>query len=72
MEIEWDKITAKNVLRFKESVERGEFIPTLLREKLEAQLERTPEQEEILKRAKQQDKLREKVITANVRHGLSF
>lgn len=59
--MQWERATAKNALLFKEKVESGEFIPEEIRRKIEMKVNRTPEEEEILKRAKQLDKRREKV-----------
>jgi hypothetical protein len=41
-EIEWDKQTARNALKFKELVETGQFIPDEIRQKLEAKTNRRP------------------------------
>merc|ERR1711997_1372855 len=35
-EIQWEKATAKNALKFKQSVESGEFIPEEIKKKIEA------------------------------------
>ena len=51
-EIQWEKATAKNALKFKEKVESGEFIPEEIRKKIEQKAVRTPKEEEILKKEK--------------------
>jgi len=51
-EIQWEKATAKNALKFKQTVESGEFIPEEIRKKLEEKAVRTPKEEEILKKEK--------------------
>jgi len=51
-EIQWEKATAKNALKFKQTVESGEFIPEEIRKKLEQKTHRTPKEEEILKKEK--------------------
>jgi hypothetical protein len=60
-EIQWDRATAKNALKFKEKVESGEFIPEEVRRKLEQKVERTKEENEILKKGKQIANKQEKV-----------
>ena len=51
-EIQWEKATAKNALKFKQSVESGEFIPEEIRKKIEAKSVRTDKEEELLKKEK--------------------
>jgi hypothetical protein len=61
-EIEWDKQTARNALKFKELVETGQFIPDEIRQKLEAKTNRSPQEEEILKNEKLLSNRKEKVF----------
>eukprot|EP00096_Caligus_rogercresseyi_P006548 TRINITY_DN2306_c0_g1_i1.p1 TRINITY_DN2306_c0_g1~~TRINITY_DN2306_c0_g1_i1.p1 ORF type:complete len:729 (+),score=300.56 TRINITY_DN2306_c0_g1_i1:291-2477(+) len=51
-ELQWEKTTARNALKFKERVESGDFIPDEVRIKLQEKLNRTEEEERILKKAK--------------------
>lgn len=51
-EIQWDKATAKNAIKFKQSVESGEFIPEEIKRKIEAKTVRTEKEEELLKKEK--------------------
>ncbi len=60
-EIQWERATAKNALKFKEKVESGEFIPDAVRRKIEEKLQRTPEEEAILRKEKQTAIKKEKV-----------
>jgi len=46
---------------YKEKVESGEFVPDELRRKIEEKLERTPQEEELLKKAKAAAAKRDKV-----------
>ena len=62
-EIQWEKATAKNALKFKNKVESGEFIPAEIIKKIEQKVNRTPEEEEILIKQKQMATKMEKVIT---------
>lgn len=60
-EIQWEKNTVRNALKFKEKVESGEFIPEEIRKKLEAKVNRTPEEEEILKKERTLMNRKEKI-----------
>jgi len=60
-EVQWERATARNALKFKEKVESGEFIPEEVRKKLEQKTERTKEEEDIIKRGKQIANRQEKV-----------
>ncbi len=60
-ELEWDRTSAKNALKFKQLVESGQFIPDEIRQKLENKLKRTPEEEQILKQGLELANHREKV-----------
>ncbi len=60
-EIQWERATAKNALKFKEKVESGEFIPDEVRRKIEEKTQRTPEEEEILRKEKESAARKEKV-----------
>jgi len=51
-EIQWDKATARNALKFKQSVESGEFIPEEIKKKIEAKSVRTEKEEELLRKEK--------------------
>ena len=62
-EIEWERETAKNALRFKSLVESNQYLPEEIRQKLEAKTNRTPQEEEILRSEK---------ITANRREKASL
>ncbi|TRY68419.1 hypothetical protein TCAL_02503 [Tigriopus californicus] len=59
-EIQWEKVTAKNALKFKDKVESGQFIPDEIRKKLEQKLNRTPEEEEILRKERELSNKKEK------------
>lgn len=61
-EIQWERATASNALKFKEKVEAGEIIPEEIRRKLENKLTRTAEEEDILKKGKQMNNRKDKVI----------
>ena len=52
MQVQWERATANNALKFKESVESGQFIPEEIRKKLEQKVNRTPQEEEILQKYK--------------------
>ena len=65
-EIQWDKATAKNALKFKQSVESGEFIPEEIKKKIEAKSVRTEKEEELLRKEKVQAGRKEKVSTVHV------
>jgi len=60
-EVQWERATANNALKFKESVESGQFIPEEIRKKLEQKVNRTPQEEEILQKEKQMQSRKEKV-----------
>lgn len=60
-EVQWERATANNALKFKESVESGQFIPEEIRKKLEQKSNRTPQEEEILQKEKQMQSRKEKV-----------
>ncbi|XP_059093982.1 PC4 and SFRS1-interacting protein-like [Tigriopus californicus] len=60
-EIQWEKVTAKNALKFKDKVESGQFIPDEIRKKLEQKLNRTPEEEEILRKERELSNKKEKI-----------
>ncbi len=60
-EVQWERATAKNALKFKEKVEGGEFIPDAVRRKIEEKLHRTPEEEAILRKEKETSIRKEKV-----------
>lgn len=62
-EIQWEKVTAKNALKFKDKVESGQFIPDEIRKKLEQKLNRTPEEEEILRKERELSNKKEKVCS---------
>ena len=51
-EIQWEKATARNALQFKQKVENGDYIPEEIRKKIEQKTERTPKEEEILRKEK--------------------
>merc|ERR1712156_795873 len=59
--VQWERATANNALKFKESVESGQFIPEEIRKKLEQKVNRTPQEEEILQKEKQMQSRKEKV-----------
>ena len=40
MQVQWERATANNALKFKESVESGQFIPEEIRKKLEQKVNR--------------------------------
>ena len=61
LEVEWDRQTVKNALRFKRLVETGQFIPNEILQKLEAKANRTPEEEDILKHNIEISNIKEKV-----------
>ena len=60
-EIQWEKATATNALKFKTSVESGEFIPEEIAKKIAEKAQRTPKEEEILKKEKVLSVRKEKV-----------
>lgn len=60
-EIQWERATAKNALKFKEAVESGKYIPEEIRVKLEQKVVRTPQEEEVLAKERQAALRREKV-----------
>ena len=60
-ELEWDRISAKNALKFKSLVESGQFIPEEILKKLEAKADRTPAENEILANERLTNDRREKV-----------
>ena len=60
-EVEWDRETAKNALRFKKLVETGQYIPNEILKKLESKINRTPEEEDILKHNIELSNIKEKV-----------
>jgi len=61
LEVEWDRQTVKNALRFKHLVETGQFIPNEILQKLEAKANRTPEEEDILKHNIEISNIKEKM-----------
>ena len=60
-EVQWERATAKNALKFKEKVESGVFIPEEILKKLNDKVERTEQEEEILKKEKKLSLMNEKV-----------
>jgi len=60
-EVEWDRETAKNALRFKKLVETGQYIPNEILKKLESKINRTPEEEDILKHNIELSNIKEKM-----------
>ena len=60
-ELQWERATAKNALKFKELVESGDFIPEIVVRKLEEKLHRSAEEEEILKNERRNSKRKEKI-----------
>ena len=69
-EVEWDRETAKNALNFKRLVESGQFIPPEILKKLESKINRTPEEEDILKHNIEISNIKEKV-RKNYSYGVS-
>merc|ERR1719490_498596 len=61
-EVQWERATANNALKFKESVESGHFIPEEIRKKLEQKSNRTPQEEEILQKEKQMQSRKEEIL----------
>ena len=66
MQVQWERATANNALKFKESVESGQFIPEEIRKKLEQKVNRTPQEEEILQKEKQMQSRKEKVSSNTI------
>lgn len=62
-EIEWDRKMAKEALKLKELVESGQLIPDEIRKRLEAKVNRTPEEEAILTQGLEIANHNEKVLT---------
>jgi len=60
-EVEWDRIAAKNALRLKKLVESGQYIPPEILQKLQSKVNRTPEEEAILKHNIEISNIKEKV-----------
>ena len=65
-EVEWDRIAAKNALRLKKLVESGQYIPPEILQKLQSKVNRTPEEEAILKHNIEISNIKEKV--RKIRH----
>ena len=72
MQVQWERATANNALKFKESVESGQFIPEEIRKKLEQKVNRTPQEEEILQKEKQMQSRKEKVSNNNINGKIIF
>jgi len=70
-EVQWERATANNALKFKESVESGQFIPEEIKKKLEQKINRTPQEEEILQKEKQMQSRKEKVRFLRVEQRLT-
>jgi len=70
-EIQWEKATAKNALKFKQSVESGEFIPEDIKKKLEEKTNRTPQEQEVLNKEKTLAARKEKVRWLKVEQRLA-
>ena len=66
IQVQWERATANNALKFKESVESGQFIPEEIRKKLEQKINRTPQEEEILQKEKQMQSRKEKVSSNTI------
>ena len=60
-EVEWERETAKNALKFKQLVESGQHIPEEIKQKLQAKINRTPEEDEILRQGLMLANRKEKV-----------
>jgi len=60
-EVEWDRIAAKNALRLKKLVESGQYIPPEILQKLQSKVNRTPEEEAILKHNIEISNIKEKM-----------
>ena len=72
IQVQWERATANNALKFKESVESGQFIPEEIRKKLEQKINRTPQEEEILQKEKQMQSRKEKVSNDTINGKIIF
>ena len=72
IQVQWERATANNALKFKESVESGQFIPEEIRKKLEQKVNRTPQEEEILQKEKQMQSRKEKVSNDTINGKIIF
>ena len=72
IQVQWERATANNALKFKESVESGQFIPEEIRKKLEQKVNRTPQEEEILQKEKQMQSRKEKVSNNTINGKIIF
>lgn len=69
-EVQWERATANNALKFKETVESGQFLPPEIRQKLEEKIYRTPQEEEILQKEKLLQSRKEKTRHEKIEHRL--
>ena len=60
-EVEWERRTAKNAMKFKDLIENGQMLPDEIRKKLQDKSDRTPEENEILMNETLLSNKREKV-----------
>merc|ERR1712130_987487 len=67
---QWELATARNAIKFKEQVESGKYIPEEVIRKLEGQIDLSPEEKEVCKRAAVLVKRRKKIAFLKVEAAL--
>jgi len=67
-EVEWDRLSAKNALRFKKLIESGQYIPAEILSRIEEKINRTPEDDAVIRQFLKMSNIREKVGTFFLGH----
>ena len=60
-EVKWEKQSANDAMKFKKKVESGQHIPAEVLTRIKSKSEKTPQEEEILRKEKEMSNHREKV-----------
>ena len=61
-EVKWEKQSANDAMKFKKKVESGQHIPAEVLTRIKSKSEKTPQEEEILRKEKEMSNHREKVF----------
>lgn len=67
-EVEWERTTAKNAMKFKGLIENGQMLPDEIRKKLQDKADRTEDEDEILMNETLLSNKREKVLHIVIRN----
>ena len=71
-EVKWEKQSANDAMKFKKKVESGQHIPAEVLTRIKSKSEKTPQEEEILRKEKEMSNHREKVSIQKLLDFLTF